>query len=202
MKRKIFRAPFVLKGEGEGQGEGEGSFSAVFATLNVKDHDGDVTPPGAFMEGQEVIIEPWNHGWNLPVGKGAIHQDEEKAWVDGEFFLDTDGGRDHYRTVKRAGALAEWSYTFDVLASGEGIFEGDKVRFLRKMDVVGVSPVTRGAGIDTRTTSIKAQKGPMGVHSTETTDAAWDGPANEARLRGEETAARTRESRAMTILYL
>lgn len=153
MKRKIFRAPFTLKADGD-----EGTFTAVFATLNVKDHDGDVTPVGAFDEGQEVIIEPWNHGWNLPVGKGVIHADQEKAWVEGTFFLDTVGGKDHYQVVKNMGGLQEWSYTFDVLKSSEGTHEGDRVRFLEKMDVVGVSPVTRGAGIETRTMMIKSEK--------------------------------------------
>lgn len=152
MKRKIFRAPFELKAEGP-----EGSFTAVFATLNVKDHDGDVTPAGAFEDGQDVIIEPWNHGWNLPVGKGVIHADQEKAWVDGQFILDTTTGMDHYKTVKAMGPGQEWSYTFDVLEASEGMFGGDRVRFLQKMDVVGVSPVTRGAGIGTHTANIKGK---------------------------------------------
>lgn len=158
MKRKIFRAPFELKEMGEGEAE-TGAFSAVFATLNVKDHDGDVTPPGAFEEGQVTIVEPWNHGWTLPVGKGMIHADNEKAWVEGQFFLDTQAGLDHYKTVKAMGNIQEWSYTFDILESGEGMFKGDRVRFLQKMDVVGVSPVTRGAGIETRTVMIKGEKG-------------------------------------------
>lgn len=155
MKRKIFRAPFELK-----QGEDEqGQFTAAFATFNVKDHDGDVTPPGAFEDGQEVIVEPWNHGWNLPVGKGIIRQDEDKAWVEGEFFLNTDVGLNHYTTVKNMGGLQEWSYTFDVLESTEDRFNGERVRILSKMDVVGVSPVTRGAGINTRTMAIKEKGG-------------------------------------------
>lgn len=151
MKQKTFTAPMQFnKQEGE-----EGRFVAVFATLNVKDHHGDVTTPGAFQDGQQVIIEPWNHGWNLPAGKGTIRTDDEKAWVEGKFFLDTETGRENYHTVKGLSDLAEWSYTFDILEAGQGEHEGEQVQFLRSLDVVGVSPVTRGAGIDTRTVTIK-----------------------------------------------
>jgi len=149
MKRKTFKAPMRLKQEDDA-----GGFMAVFSTLNVIDLDGDVTVPGAFDD-QPVIVEPWNHSWNLPAGKGIIKSDEEKAWVEGEFFLDTEAGRENHQTVKNLGELAEWSYTFDVLEEGKGDFNGETVNFLRKLDVVGVSPVTRGAGIDTRTIVIK-----------------------------------------------
>lgn len=152
MEQKIFRAPIELKADGE-----EGEFTAVFATLNVIDFHQDVTEPGAFSDGAETIIEPWNHAWSLPSGKGVIRSDNEKAWVDGRFFLDTEAGRETYRTVKNLGPLAEWSYSFDIEEAGQGDFEGQQVRFLRKLDVVGVGPVTRGAGIDTRTVTIKGE---------------------------------------------
>ncbi len=150
MERKIFRAPIELKADGP-----EGGFRAVFATLNVIDWHVDVTEPGAFKDGQEVIIEPWNHGWTLPAGKGVIMSDDKKAWVDGRFFVDTEVGRETYRTVKNLESLAEWSYSFDIEESAQGEFDGQQVRFLRKLDVVGVGPVTRGAGIDTQTVMIK-----------------------------------------------
>ncbi len=194
MRHKIFRAPFILKQDEKDSERGE--FMAVFSTLNVIDHDGDVTEPGAFKDGQQVIIEPWNHAWNLPAGKGIIQSDDEKAWVEGEFFLDTEAGRENYRTVKNLGSLAEWSYTFDVLEQGSGDFENEQVNFLRSLDVVGVSPVTRGAGIETETVGIKQRKQAIASHSTATTDAAWDGPANEARLRTEESASYYRKAYA------
>lgn len=153
MEQKTFRAAIELKAEGQ-----EGEFTAVFATMNVIDWHDDVTEPGAFDE-QNVIVEPWNHGWTLPAGKGVIRSDAEKAWIDGQFFIDTESGRETYRTVKNLGPLAEWSYSFDILESGEGEFEGTKVRFLRKLDVVGVGPVTRGAGIGTQTVMIKHKDG-------------------------------------------
>ncbi len=185
MTQKIFRAPITFKSDGP-----EGSFTAEFATLDVIDHDKDVTKPGAFHEGQETLIEPWNHNYGeLPVGKGVIHEKGNKAIVEGQFFLDTQAGMDHYKVVKALGPLQEWSYTFEVEKASQGQFEDQDVQFLEGLDVWGVAPVTRGAGIDTRTTDIKGQKKAVPSHTTATTDAAWDGPANEARVRSGENAA-------------
>lgn len=192
MEKKTYTAPFELKEDGQ-----PGEFRAVFATLNVTDHDRDVTVPGAFEE-QAVVVEPWNHGWTLPVGKGMIKANEYEAWIEGQFFLDTEVGKENYQTVKNLGPLAEWSYTFYILESAEAdpAQMNGADRILEKMDVIGVSPVTRGAGLNTRTTSIKAQKRAIAPHSTPTTEVAWDGPANEARLKTEETAAYYRKAYA------
>jgi len=155
MRRKTYRGAIELKADGQ-----PGEFRAVFATLNVIDHDGDVTLPGAFHDGQETIIEAWNHNYGqLPVGKGVIHEIDDKAIIEGQFFLDTVAGMEHYKTVKALGSLQEWSYTFNVLDAARGKFDGEDVQFLRKMDVWGAAPVQRGAGIDTGTVSIKSQSG-------------------------------------------
>lgn len=174
MEQKIFRAPIELKAEGQ-----EGEFTAVFATLNVKDWHGDVTTPGAFEDGKETVIEPWNHGWTLPAGKGVIRSDGQKAWVDGRFFVDTESGRETYRTVKNLGTLAEWSYSFDILESDDGDMDGERVRILRKLDVAGVGPVTRGAGIDTRTVMIKQKEQAAGGDEGEADDGKPSGPDAE-----------------------
>ena len=155
MAQKTYTGRIEFKTDADKTGE----FRAEFATLNVIDHDRDVTVPGAFHDGQETLIEPWNHNYaELPVGKGVIHEVEDKAVVDGRFFLDTQGGLEHYKTVKALGELQEWSYTFDIEEWSEGEFEGQDVRFLRGLDVWGVAPVQRGAGIDTQTIDIKAAK--------------------------------------------
>ena len=91
--------------------------------------------------------------------------------------------------VKNLGPLQQWSYTCSIEQSSQGHVDDQDVRYLEKLDVWGVAPVTRGAGIDTRTTSIKGTKRAVASHSTETTDAAWSGPTNEARVRSGEGAA-------------
>lgn len=150
LKKKTFRAPIQLKADDEG------AFRSVFATFNVVDHDGDVTVPGAFQNGQEVVIEGWNHDYGLPVGKGVIGSDAKQAWIDGRFFLDTTGGADHYKTLRNMEGLEQWSYTFTIEEGDRGEFDGERVHFLKELDVWGVAPVTRAAGIGTRTVALKA----------------------------------------------
>jgi HK97 family phage prohead protease len=153
MDRKTITGPVTFKADGD-----EGQFRAVFATLGVVDHDGDVTVPGAFTDGEKVRISYWGHRWgDLPVGRGEIHADDNEAWVDGKFFLDTEGGRETYATVKALSELQEWSYGFDVLERGDGQLEGQPVQFLKRLKVHEVSPVMLGAGVGTRTTAIKAK---------------------------------------------
>lgn len=143
--------PFELKSGNTGE------FRAVFATFNVIDHDGDVTRPGAFKTGAEVIIGSWGHKtYELPVGKGVIVADAVEAAVEGSFFLDTQPGKDTYQTVKNLGSLGEWSYVFSVQKSSFGQHDGRDVRFLEDLTVYSVDPVLAGAGIDTRTTDIKS----------------------------------------------
>ena len=151
METKTYRGKVSVKADGE-----QGEFSAVFATLNVIDYDDDVTLPGAFGS-QRVLIEPWNHNYQAPpVGKGMITEQGDQAMVNGKFFLDTDAGREHYIVVKNLEDMQEWSYTFRITDADEGVFEGMPVRFLRRLEVIGVSPVTEGAGIDTHTVAIKS----------------------------------------------
>lgn len=145
--------------------EADGSFVATFATLGVIDKDYDVTLPGAFKDGQEVRIAQWGHNWgDLPAGKGTIHADDQRAWVEGQFFLETDAGTQTYLTVKALGALQEWSYGYRVEEYSFGTFENQSVRFLKKLDVIEVSPVMIGAGEDTRTDAIKSAGLPLPEH--------------------------------------
>lgn len=154
LDKKTYRGTFHLKAEDAEKG----SFQAVFATMGVIDLDGDVTTPGAFGK-QSVMVEPWNHNYGeLPVGRGDISEADRDAVIDGKFFLDTPNGRDHYEVVKALADIQEWSYTFYILEAEYGQQDGKDVRFLKKLDVVGVGPVTRGAGVDTRVTAIKGKK--------------------------------------------
>ena len=139
----------------------EGSFVARIATLDVIDKDGDVTLPGAFKKGTEVLVSAYMHGsWmgGLPVGKAVIHEAGDDVLADGEFNLKTETGREHYEAVKFSGKLQEWSYGFKVDESGEDTIDGQKVRILKKITPFEISPVLLGAGIDTATLAIKNDK--------------------------------------------
>jgi hypothetical protein len=141
--------------------EDKGEVTAVFATLNVIDSDGDVTPPGAFENGAKVRISAYGHtSWtgSLPVGKGSIREVKNEAILDGRFFLDTEAGADTFRVVKELGAdgLQEFSYGYDPVEYSFGEFEGQQVRFLNKLKVHEVSPVLLGAGVGTRLLTAKS----------------------------------------------
>ncbi|MET8080956.1 HK97 family phage prohead protease [Streptomyces sp. NPDC005303] len=143
--------------------ETTGRITAVFATLHVVDHDGDVTLPGAFTNGAPVMISDWNHtSWQgaKPVGKGVIYEDGDEAILEGQFFMSTTHGRDAFETVKELGELASFSYGFDVDDSApaprESTYGREHRRTLRKMTVHEVSPVLVAAGINTRLVAVKS----------------------------------------------
>jgi HK97 family phage prohead protease len=142
--------------------EAAGTVTAVFATFNVKDHDSDVTLPGAFEDGAKVLISAYGHrSWMgaKPVGRGVIHADDTKAWMDGEFFMDTIEGLDTFKTIKGTGELQEWSYGYNVLETGEVTEEMRQAgvwRVIKKSEVYEVCPVLLGAGVGTETLDIKS----------------------------------------------
>jgi HK97 family phage prohead protease len=153
MDRKTY-SPELLKMTGEA-----GSFRAVFSLFNTPDSDNDVTLPGAFENGAETRIAQWGHAWNAPViGRGVIQSDAEKAWVDGQFFLNMQAGRETYEAVKGSRALQQWSYAYDLLDWEHGDFEGRPVRLIKRVRVHEVSPVLLGSQSRTYTDSIKALK--------------------------------------------
>lgn len=139
----------------------KGELEAVFATFNVKDHDADWTMPGAFEDGAKIRISAYGHGsWlgKLPVGKGIIRATESEARLIGKFFMSTSHGRDTFETIREMGELQEWSYGYDVLATGElnDELKAQGVRrVLQKLKVHEVSPVLLGAGVNTRTLAVK-----------------------------------------------
>lgn len=139
----------------------KGEVAAVFSTFNVRDSDGDVTLPGAFEDGAPVVISDFNHtswGDKRPVGEGKIRTTKSEAVMDGRFFMDVPDARAAFIVVKGLAdaGLGEWSYGFDTLEAENGTFDGEDVQFLKRLNVFEVSPVLRGAGVNTRTLAVKA----------------------------------------------
>jgi HK97 family phage prohead protease len=144
-----------------------GVITAEFATLGVKDHDGDVTLPGAFGE-QEVVMLP-AHDWSsVPVGKGTTSEKDDKALAHLQMNLEIPTAQEWYSALKfdleKGKPLQQWSYGFDVLEASHGEHEGEQVQFLKSLKVHEVSPVLVGAGIDTRTVGVKGQSITMADH--------------------------------------
>jgi hypothetical protein len=138
--------------------DAKGEVSAVIATLNVKDHDGDVTLKGAFGE-QEAQIVP-THDWgSVPLGRAVISEKGDDVVAKMRFNLDIPDAQKWYSAIKfdfDAGKpLQEYSYGYEIKKSDKGEFKGERVLFLKELRVIEVSPVLLGAGIDTGTLSVK-----------------------------------------------
>lgn len=176
----------------------KGTVDLVFSTFNVVDKDGDVTLPGAFEDGAKMPVSAYGHtSWEgaLPVGIATIKQTPREAQASAQFFLDTPDGAATFKTVKRlhAEGLGDWSYGYDPKDYSFGEFEGQQVRFLKSVGVDEISPVLKGAGVNTRTLDVKSRKGSSGSgggervstyngvmapHETDTVDEPWR--ANDA----------------------
>lgn len=135
----------------------EGSFVAIFSSYDTIDSYGDVARPGAIPDGKEVLIGAYGHDMHtLPVGRGAIRNEGNLTYVDGQFNLAMALGRETYEAVKNAGDLLEWSYIFVPTQYSYGEFNGVQVRFLEAIDVWSVDPVLKGAGQITGTVAVKS----------------------------------------------
>jgi len=148
----------------EFKADNEGKVSAVFSVFNTLDSDGDVVIPDAIKSGFKSGSVPmvWAHKWDMPIGKGEIKQDGDKATFEGSFFMDTESGKEAYNLVKAMGDLQQWSFGYRVNDSERGKFKsGDKdvdARYLKDLSVYEVSPVLVGANQDTYTMAIKSNK--------------------------------------------
>lgn len=139
----------------------KGHITAVIATLNVKDHDGDVILKGAFGK-QDVPIVP-THDWNsVPLGRATITESGDEAVAKMRFNLDIEDGRKWHSAIKfdfDAGEpKQEYSFGYEIKNSDKGEHKGERVQFLKELKVIEVSPVLLGAGIDTRTLDVKKKK--------------------------------------------
>ena len=178
-----------------------GDVTVAFSRFNVIDADGDVTFPGAFPVGKAVPMSAYGHtSWDgaPPTGKGTISEKADLGVFDGAFFMETDQGRNAYHTTKAMAELQEWSYGYAVLDGGPGTFAGKRVRELRKLDVLEVSPVLKGAGIGTATLAIKS--GAPGPDAPFATQLSWytEGlPALLDRLKSH-AAVRATEGRKLS----
>ena len=143
--------------------EAEGKVSAVFSVFNNLDSDGDVVLPGAIKSGFKSGSVPmvWAHKWDMPIGKGSIKEDGDKATFEGTFFMDTESGKEAYNIVKNMGDLQQWSFGYRVTDSERGSFKDADdneldARYLKELTVFEVSPVLVGANQDTYTMAIKS----------------------------------------------
>lgn len=137
-----------------------GEFEAIIATLNVVDSDGDIIVPGAFGDMTTMIVPTHNHG-SIPLGKARMEDRGSHAVAIGRFNLDIEPGREWHNALKfdldNPPSVQEWSFAYRVLDSEMEVRDGEQVRVLKKMDIMEVSPVLRGAGVGTGTLMAKSR---------------------------------------------
>ena len=148
----------------------EGTVYARFATLNVIDHDGDVIRPKAIGK-QKVNAGLHNHMASnpTPAGYGDTYEDDDAAYARLTYITDTWAGRETYTYLKAmadAKRPVEWSMRYYVtdgrpLPEKDPLYQpavgpfGDPPFEIKKMDIIDVDPVSKGAGIDTATVAAK-----------------------------------------------
>lgn len=169
----------------------KGQVSAVFSTFDVIDSDGDLTVREAIEDGAPVRISAYGHkSWEgaMPVGKGVIRVAGDEAILEGQFFMNTQAGRDTFEVVKEMGDLQEWSYGFDILDAEPATVDGRTVRRLKRVEIHEVSPVLLGAGVNTRTLAAKSagdrrkKNGFVPMHDSTVVEHVWDGFATVKAL--------------------
>jgi hypothetical protein len=158
----------MLDGSGD---PGVATVRAVIATLGKVDHDGDLTVPGFFGDQPTVMVSVHDHA-HVPIGKGRVFEDGDQAIAELKVNLAIPAARSWFEAFRfdlaNPPPLQQWSYAYDVLPGGswQGKFAGRPVRFLQPkadgspgVDVLEVSPVLRGAGVDTATLAVEAPSG-------------------------------------------
>lgn len=142
----------------------EGYGLARLATLSAVDHDGDSYEKGAFgwkEGGQWVPLVPAHNRRAMPFGKARVYEEGDAAFAELHLNLDTEVGREWHSHLKfdlqKGTPAQEWSYGFGVLEFDPHVRPTGIGRVLKKLDVHEVSPVIRGAGLDSGTLGMKSR---------------------------------------------
>lgn len=135
---------------------------ALLANMADVDKDGDTYTKGAFSwksGGQWAPIVPAHNWKEMPFGKARVFEQGDEALAELKLNLDTQAGKDWHAALKfdleTGQPVQQWSYGYDVLDFSNDIRAGQKVRNLKKLGVLEVSPVIVGAGKGTRTLEMK-----------------------------------------------
>jgi hypothetical protein len=139
---------------------------AELATLSAVDNDGDTYDPLAFgwKPGghQWAMMMPAHDRRKMPFGKARVYEEGDTAFAELHLNLKTTAGRDWHQALlfdlETGDPVQQWSYGYNIIDMDYRVSGNSRVRVLKKLDVDEVSPVLRGAGVGTRTLSIKGAK--------------------------------------------
>jgi Caudovirus prohead serine protease len=159
--------------------ESEGRVQALVSITGIRDNVNDIIEPGAYAKTLSTRKPKgvMSHNWDVMVAK-ALGVEEwmpgddrlpktlpngepwsEKAgalWIDAQFNMKTQAGRDAFETVKFYGDEGEWSIGYTVpkgKASEEKSAESPtgKIRRIKELNLFEFSPVLFGAASNART---------------------------------------------------
>ncbi|TDD26542.1 hypothetical protein E1218_13080 [Kribbella turkmenica] len=153
LQRKNIAAELLLKDASQGLA------SAVFATTDQVDHDGDIYGPAALRPGV-AVVSAWNHdasltGGALPVGKATVRTAGTEFIADVEYFMDLPRGREAFEVIRKLGQV-EWSWLLDIHSAEPATVDGRPVRKILDVTAREVSPVVQAAGVGTRTLELRS----------------------------------------------
>lgn len=141
-----------------------GEVTAIVATTGVIDHDGDIILSGAVRRGAPVVLSMFGHDslreHAPPVGRGTLVEEAGRIVFSGSYFMNTRRGKEAFRIVVGLAELAQWSFGYRVTSEAAPSDEQRRrgaLRLIRSLDVSEVSPVLRGAGIGTGTSTAKRE---------------------------------------------
>lgn len=153
MPVKKFVHPVIFKAAEDGAEEG--LVEAVVSTFGILDHDHEIVLASAFKDGQELPLI-WGHDWSsLPIGKGVISVQSDRAVFSGRLFMDTTPGLDAFRTMKNMGALQQFSWGFTPTKIEIREHEGEQVPHIVESEPHEVSAVLVGSNPRTGILDIK-----------------------------------------------
>lgn len=178
----------------------QGQVEAIVATLGVVDNDKDVIPIDAFGSGAKVQMSAYGHDSIMlavgggsdepPVGKGTLFIENDKAVFRGQFFMETQRGREAFLTAKAMGEDQAWSFGYRKLRVDpptEELKAKGARRILAKLLPLEVSPVTLPGGVGTRTVTTKAAE--MGPSEAELAAKAAADIAAQAAIEAQQRAS-------------
>ena len=169
--------------------QAQGIFEALVAVFGNVDRVGDMIEPGAFADslaawtakGRPIPVI-YAHEWdNLDAHIGHVLEAKEipeGLYVRGQLEMDEPFAARVWKKMTK-GTLAEFSFAYDVVDAAMEKVDGAIVQKLKRLNLLEVGPCLVGMNPDTQLLGVKKA---LGSHSTATSDASWDGPANEARL--------------------
>lgn len=136
---------------------------ARIATLSAVDHDGDTYLPGAFgwkAGGQWCSILPAHDRRATPLGKARVYEQGDEALAELNFNLELPEAKGWHSAIMfdlaNGESVQEYSYGYDLIDFDYQVRGDNRIRQFKRVGVLEVSPVLKGAGVGTATLGMKS----------------------------------------------